>query len=86
MPRISAFCGIVVTMYYNDHPPAHFHVRYAEYRAQILIATLDVLDGSLPARPLKLVQEWGARHRFELAANWRRAVEQLPLDIIEPLR
>ena len=27
MPEISRFFGITITMYYNDHPPPHFHVR-----------------------------------------------------------
>ncbi|MFM7791692.1 MAG: DUF4160 domain-containing protein, partial [Microcystis panniformis] len=27
MPEISRFLGIIITMYYNDHTPAHFHVR-----------------------------------------------------------
>ncbi len=28
MPEICRFLGIIITMYYNDHPPPHFHVRY----------------------------------------------------------
>jgi len=28
MPEISRFLGIVITMYFNDHNPPHFHVRY----------------------------------------------------------
>jgi hypothetical protein len=28
MPAISRFFGIIVAMYYNDHAPPHFHVRY----------------------------------------------------------
>ncbi len=28
MPEISRFLGIVITMYYSEHPPPHFHVRY----------------------------------------------------------
>ena len=31
MPRISAFYGIVITMYYRDHDPPHFHAAYGEY-------------------------------------------------------
>jgi hypothetical protein len=27
MPRISSFFGIVITMYFDDHPLPHFHVR-----------------------------------------------------------
>lgn len=47
MPRISAFYGIVIGMFYRDHPPAHFHARYADQEAKIDISTLEVVDGSL---------------------------------------
>jgi hypothetical protein len=33
MSEISRFFGIIISMYYNDHPPAHFHVRYGQQRA-----------------------------------------------------
>lgn len=51
MPRISAFYGIVIAMYFDDHPPPHFHARYGEHEAQILIANGDVLHGWLPVAP-----------------------------------
>lgn len=85
MPRISAFYGIVITMYYRDHRPPHFHAIYGEHEAQIVIETLEPLAGELPSRALKLVREWAQIHRAELAANWERAEGHLPLDTIEPL-
>jgi hypothetical protein len=48
MPEISRFLGIVITMYFNDHEPPHFHVRYGELRATFSIDALQVLDGQLP--------------------------------------
>jgi len=30
VPRISTFYGIVITMYYRDHDPPHFHAVYGE--------------------------------------------------------
>lgn len=33
MPTISAFYGILARMYYNDHPPPHFHARYSDFEA-----------------------------------------------------
>jgi hypothetical protein len=39
MPEISRFFGMVVQMYYNDHEPPHFHVRYAGQKAIIAIET-----------------------------------------------
>ncbi len=40
MPEISRFLGIVITMYFNDHDPPYFHVRYEEHRALIGIAPM----------------------------------------------
>jgi hypothetical protein len=57
MPRISFFYGIVVTMYFYDHDPPHFHAQYAEHHAAIVIGSNEVLVGSLPSRALKLVTE-----------------------------
>ena len=34
MPEISRFLGIVVSMYFNDHDPPHFHVRCGDFRAK----------------------------------------------------
>ena len=58
MPRICSFYGIVIVMYFDDHPPPHFHARYGEHEAQVAIATGDVLHGSLPRSASRLVQEW----------------------------
>jgi len=62
VPRISAFYGIVIWMYYDDHNPPHFHATYAEHEAIIDIASRRVLRGSLPARAKRLVDEWAAEH------------------------
>lgn len=70
MPEVSRFLGIVITMYFNDHNPPHFHVRYEEFRAIIGIDPLGLRDGQLPPRVLALVYEWAEMHRAELAENW----------------
>ena len=57
MPEISRFYGIVIQMYFGDHPPPHFHARYAGQTAKIDIDSLAVIDGRLPARALGLVME-----------------------------
>lgn len=72
-------------MFYNDHEPPHFHARYGEQRAIIRIDTLEILDGKLSARALKLVQEWGALHRKELEDDWLLARQMAPLKKIQPL-
>jgi hypothetical protein len=48
MPTISEFFGILIRMYWDDHPPPHFHALYGEHEAQYNIATLDITNGTLP--------------------------------------
>jgi len=38
MPELSRFLGISILMYFDDHNPPHFHVKYDEYRALISIS------------------------------------------------
>lgn len=85
MPEISRFYGIVIQMYFGDHPPPHFHARYAEHQAKIDIDALAVIDGKLPARALGLVIEWAALHQQELREAFERAVNSQPPGKIEPL-
>lgn len=72
-------------MFWNDHDPPHFHAIYAEYDAQILISSGEVMGGELPMRAQQLVRTWTHLHREELLENWRKAREGLPLDTIDPL-
>jgi hypothetical protein len=85
MPEISRFLGIVITMYFKDHNPPHFHVQYNEYGAQILIESLGLLEGSLPAKVQSLVVEWASIHRGELQANWEGLRTSGQFKKIEPL-
>lgn len=49
MPTISTFYGILIQIFWREHPPPHFHALYAEHEARIDIRTLEVIEGSLPA-------------------------------------
>jgi hypothetical protein len=85
VPAISRFFGIVISMYYDDHVPAHFHSRYAEHRAKVAIESLSITEGKLPRRALALVLEWAELHKEELQQNWQLARDGLPLKPIAPL-
>jgi hypothetical protein len=85
LPEISRFFGIIILMYFNDHPPPHFHARYGGHKALIDIESLTLLKGWLPPRALGLVVEWGALHQEELLADWERARQQELLIRIPPL-
>jgi len=85
MPEISRFYGIVITLYFNDHNPPHFHVRYAEHLAEVDMQTLEIISGYLPKRAYALVVEWATEHREELMKNWNLAQNQENLNKIKPL-
>jgi hypothetical protein len=85
VPRISAFYGIAIYMYYRDHAPPHFHAIYGEHEATVAIETAEVLEGKLPRRARTLVSEWAVAHRDELAHSWELARTGQPLPTIEGL-
>jgi len=85
MPEISRFFGIIIAMYYNDHSPPHFHVRYGQQKAIIDIQSLAIIEGRLSPRALGLVIEWAASHQAELLRNWELARQQEPLESVQPL-
>jgi hypothetical protein len=85
MPRISAFYGIVITMYWSDHSPPHFHASYSGHDAAIEMESLELIEGWLPPRALRFVRQWAEVHGPDLRANWERARLHEPLDPIDPL-
>ena len=73
MPELSRFYGIVIQMYFGDHPPPHFHASYAGHSAVVDIETLAFIDGQLPPRARGLVIEWATIHQQELREAFRKA-------------
>ena len=81
MPVISRFYGMIIKMYFqqSEHNPPHFHVVYGEYIGAVDIQTLELMEGDLPAKALKLVREWAEIHRDELMKIWNtQEFTQLP--------
>ena len=72
-------------MYFKDHNPPHFHVRYNEHRASVSIKELAVLEGKLPPKVLGLVIEWASQHQEELMQDWKLAEQLQTLKPIKPL-
>ena len=85
MPRISAFRGMAIYMYFDDHAPPHFHVRAGGADARVVIRSGSV-DGSLAGGQHAAVDLWRRQHTLELLQNWARAARHEPLHQIEPLR
>ena len=86
MAQISRFLGIIISMYFDDHNPPHFHARYAEFEAEINIRNPSIMEGDLPPRVLGLVIEWATLHKEELLENWTLRENKQPFKKIEPLK
>jgi len=71
-------------MYFNDHNPPHFHAKYSGYEA-LFNFDGEIIEGDIPKRASKFVQEWISIHRPELEENWEKARAGEPLNYIAPL-
>lgn len=78
MPEISRFFGIIIAMYAKDHLPPHFHAKYGDYLGIFNIETGDLIEGNLPRRAIRLVQDWTELHRLELMDNWSQSQKDDP--------
>ena len=66
MPEISRFYGIRITIYFDDHPPSHFHAEYGEYEAVFSIKDGEIRNGKLPNTAKKLVKKmvWITKRKY----------------------
>lgn len=88
VPRISAFHGIVVSMFFDERPhegQPHLHATNGGEDVSLDIASLHVLAGSIAPARLRLLREWASLHRHELLENWERARRHAPLLPVDPL-
>lgn len=85
MPTISTFYGIIIQMFWDEHPPPHFHALYAEFEVIINIHTLEIVKGSMPRRALALVLEWASMHRSALLEDWKLCTKNQSPNKIPPL-
>jgi hypothetical protein len=85
MPTISIFFGIIVQMYWRDHAPPHVHAFYQGQEALFAISSGDIIAGRLPPAATRLMQEWIAKNRNGLLANWERGTLRQPFEKIAGL-
>ena len=73
-------------MYFNDHPPPHFHAEYGGEEILVGIESLSVIAGQMSPRATGMVIEWPSQHQDELRHQWEQARNQQPLGRVDPLR
>lgn len=86
MPTISMFRGIKIFMNWREHQPPHFHATYGGEEVLVSIKELEVLEGSIPGKQLKMLLGWAAFHQEELLENWELAEKNQELFEIAPLK
>lgn len=86
MPTISMFRGIKVFINWNDHLPPHFHAKYGSEEVIVNIKDIEVIDGKIPSKQLKMLLGWAAFHQEELLENWELAQQNEELFQIEPMK
>jgi hypothetical protein len=72
MPTIKIIDSIKIDIYSRDHPPPHFHVKYAEYEELIVIETFETYAGMIPKIQRKKVIEWAENKRAFLLETYNR--------------
>jgi len=79
MPEIARFYGIIIKLFFGDHPPPHFHAVYGEYVGLFNIETLEMIEGDMPKRATKLIIEWATLNKIQLKEMWKtQAFHKLP--------
>jgi hypothetical protein len=79
MPIIARFYGILIKMYFREHGVPHFHALYGEFNGVYEIESLEILEGDLPNRAHKMVQEWAGVYRDDLLNMWEtQSFKKLP--------
>ena len=86
MPTICMFRGIKIYMNWKEHQPPHFRASYGGQEAIVSIRDIEVLDGGLPSKQLKMLLGWAAFHQEELLENWTLAEQRQELFPIDPLK
>ncbi|MCU6734959.1 DUF4160 domain-containing protein [Diplocloster agilis] len=80
MPEITRFYGIVIKIFFRgEHNPPHIHALYGEHNGLFEISNMEMIEGDLPGKAVKLVQEWGRQYQNDLQLMWdNKQLKKLP--------
>lgn len=76
MALIAIVDGVRISVYPDDHPPPHFHARFAEDEATFSVATGELLEGSLPRSKADTIKRWHMAHQDEIAYLWQQVQDK----------
>jgi hypothetical protein len=76
VPTVIRFNRCRIEMYFDDHPPPHFHViTRKEERIAVVIESLIIQAGSADSRDTEEAFEWASVRRAKLRALWKEYSE-----------
>jgi hypothetical protein len=79
MPTVKRFDRCRIEMYFDDHPPPHFHViTRSDEAAVFLIGTRALWAGEADPRDTAEALDWALLNRAELWARWAKYSEEEP--------
>jgi hypothetical protein len=58
--------NIKIDIYSREHPPPHFHAKYAEFEELVEIKTLETYAGKIPKVQSKKVIDWAEDNKHFL--------------------
>jgi hypothetical protein len=63
MPTVTTIDSIKIDIYSREHPPPHFHAKFAEFEELIEIETLETYAGNIPRMQRKKVTDWAGDNK-----------------------
>ena len=77
MPTVRRFDRCRIEMYFDDHPPPHFHVvTRKNERIAVVIETLVIQAGEADSRDTAEEFAWARENRKELRSRWQEYSEE----------
>lgn len=67
---VSSVEGLKIEIYFNEHPPPHFHVKSSDINAAFTIKDFKLLEGDIKGREYRIIKWWYERSRLKLINFW----------------
>lgn len=71
MPTIKIIDSIKIDVYSREHPPPHFHAKYAEFEELIIIDSLETYAGKIPKVQRQKVIDWANLNKGFLLTTFK---------------
>jgi hypothetical protein len=83
VPVVAIVDGVKIMFYANEHPPAHFHAKIAEFQAVVDIDSVAIVAGRLPPAQTRSVLAWAASRQDRLRLTFAAAIAHEKVGPIE---